>query len=59
MSTERHYELLVGKILGMGSGILAAVTWNDLARTAITAFVGASVGYFTTILWAWLKKRRK
>ncbi len=55
---HKQYELMVGKALGMSSGILAAITWNSLVQTALTAFLGASVGYFTTLFWNRLRNRK-
>jgi len=37
--------------------VIDSISWAMLIETAIWAFVGATVGFFTTAMWRWIKRK--
>lgn len=68
MTNPGHIDNAAGTVGGLLSTLLAAlagwVDWGDIGHVALTASVGATVGFITTRVWRWaaskiLKQKNK
>lgn len=51
---------IIGAVVGFTRSMMEAIhniTLASLLETMIWAFVGATVGFFTTAMWKWIRKK--
>lgn len=52
-----HYDntTITGTIGGTLLTIIATINFEDLAKTVILAIIGATVSFFVSLFWKWIK----
>ena len=58
-STHTGTTTAVGTLSGMALTVINTIDSHDLLKTALSAIVGAVIGYVVTIMCKWLHKKIK